>query len=70
MGDGYHILVWDGFGGGLVLINPRLHTEGLDVYNNPRNWWPCKQSDTIDSIIEHHKLRERYTHYKIIRSSD
>jgi hypothetical protein len=41
MGDGYWILVWDDFGSGLVMVNPRLHVEGVDGYGNPRNWWPC-----------------------------
>lgn len=27
MGEGYAILIWDGWGAGLVRINPRLHTE-------------------------------------------
>jgi hypothetical protein len=41
MGDGYWILVWDDYGSGLVMLNPRLHVEGVDSYGNPQNWWPC-----------------------------
>ena len=35
VGQGYWVLVWDAFGAGLNLVNPRLLEQG------GRNWWPC-----------------------------
>lgn len=68
MGDGYSILVWDDFGAGLVKINPRLITEGVDLYGNPCNWWPCDSDVSDDEIIEAHALLEKYgTCFSIIR---
>ena len=60
MGNGYWILVWDGFGAGLVLINPRMHTTDKDFYGNPRNWWPCDVGTTVDEIATKHKLFDVY----------
>jgi len=42
MGLGYAILIWDRWGAGLVRVNARLHVEGLDLYGNPNNWFPCE----------------------------
>lgn len=62
MGDGYWILVWDRFGSGLNMVNPRLHTEG------ERNWWSCEADTPEVEIVDKHKLDERYPDcYKIIR---
>lgn len=36
MGEGYSVLVWDGYGSGLNMLNPRVLTDELG-----RNWWPC-----------------------------
>jgi hypothetical protein len=52
MGDGYWILVWDGFGSGLIMLNPRLHTDGVDKAGNPRNWWPCETPQKHEDIGE------------------
>lgn len=52
MGKGYAILIWDGWGAGLVRINPRLLTEGEDIYGNPNNWFPIMDMDaTIDEYF-------------------
>jgi len=58
MGRGYWILLADGFSAGLVLVNPRLHTEGTDMYGNPRNWWTANENDDDESVIERHGLRD------------
>ena len=65
MGRGYWILVWDDWGTGLVMINPRMHIDGKDFYGNPRNWWHCEDNITEEEIIEKHGL-EKYRHYQII----
>jgi len=56
MGKGYAILIWDGWGAGLVRINPRLLTEGEDMYGNPCNWWSCSDEFTNYDIVERHNL--------------
>ena len=55
MGKGYWILLADGYGDGLILINPRLHAEGSDTGGNPRNWWPDGGED-YDAICKRHGL--------------
>ena len=42
MGNGYFILLWDAWGAGLVMVNPRLYTYGQDCYGNLCNWFPCE----------------------------
>ena len=61
MGTGYWILLADGFGAGLVLLNPRLHTEGLDMYGNPCNWWPQQDGDkdNDEAVLHRHGLTYR-----------
>lgn len=66
MGHGYLILLWDGWGAGLVRINPRLHTEGEDMHGNPKNWWSCEKETTNQEILEKHTLPEG-AYFKIIR---
>lgn len=66
MGKSYWILVWDEFGEGLVLLNPRMHTEGQDMYGNPRNWWPCAEDTTEKQIVDQHDLDMKYSHYRIV----
>lgn len=66
MGKGYHILVWDGWGFGLNMINPRLHTEGVGFDNNPINWFPVDKELAEDEIVVKHKLNSLYNHFKII----
>ena len=45
MGDGYWVLVWDGWGAGLNMINPRvLH----DADGN--NWWPSPTDLSDDDL--------------------
>ena len=54
MGHGYWILIADGFGDGLCLINARMYTEGLDSQGNPKNWFPCEERPSeIDPIAKH-----------------
>ena len=66
MGDGgYWILLWDAFSAGLVMVNPRLLSEGYDLYGLLCNWFPEELTD--DEIIKKHTL-EDYPYYKIIRS--
>lgn len=68
MGQGYWILVWDKWGGGLVMVNPRLHTEGEDLHGNPKNWWSCSADIEDDDLAASHKLFDLYgEYYKIIR---
>lgn len=61
MGKGYWILVWDGFGCGLNMVNPRLHHESGD------NWWPCDDDATVEEIAARHKLVDLYdSNWKVI----
>lgn len=55
-GQGYKILIWDGFGAGLVMINPRIYSEGTDLYGNPTNWWPCSRDMEEDEVLHKHNL--------------
>jgi hypothetical protein len=61
MGSGYWIIVADGFGHGLELINGKLYEEG------GRNWWPCEYNTTDDAIISQHNLLGRFEFVKIVR---
>lgn len=65
MGSGYIILVYDGFGCGLIRINPRLHAEGRDKHGNPVNWWPCDRRDREEDLARRHDL-SNYTRYDVI----
>lgn len=64
MGNGgYYILVWDDWGAGLVMINPRFLTDGEDHQGNPRNWFtlpirpePWTLDEIVDHAVERHKL--------------
>ena len=60
MGKGYWVLVWDGWGAGLVMINPRLLSDGVDQHGNPRNWWPVYvglEAEEIEEVaIEERRL--------------
>ena len=62
MGNGFWILVWDGFGSGLNLINPRLHTD-----SRGNNWFVCNnrnQQEVIDSL----NLNEKYgSHWTVVK---
>ena len=57
MGTGYWILLWDGWGAGLVMLNPRLHTDGVDCYGNPRNWFPHPNGE---EMANGHDLRAKH----------
>ena len=36
MGNGgYWVMVWDGWGAGLVMLNPRMLTDGVDWQGGP-----------------------------------
>jgi hypothetical protein len=59
MGNGYWILIWDDFGCGLDLINPRLFTVG------DSNWFPCDRGTTEADVQHKHNLPE---HFRIIFS--
>jgi hypothetical protein len=61
MGCGYWILVWDGFGIGLNLINPRMHEE------NGNNWFDCDGCPSNQEIVEKHNLKQYYD-FKIIKN--
>ncbi len=67
MGSGYWILLWDGFGSGLVMINPRLLTDGRDIYQNPNNWFSCNENTKDEEIVDLHQLHDS-PYYKIIRN--
>lgn len=54
MGSGYAILLWDYWGAGLVRVNPRLLTDGVDMYGNPNNWFPG--DFTEEEIMSKHNL--------------
>ena len=58
MGKGYWVLVWDGWGAGLVMLNPRLLVQGVDQHDNPRNWWPADAGLEAEEIVEV-AIRER-----------
>lgn len=66
MGHGYAILLCDGFGHGLVRINPRLHVEGTDLYGNPKNWWACDGDETDDELRSRHDIPDG-VHWTVIR---
>ena len=58
MGEGYWILLWDGWGSGLVMLNPRLHTEGVDCYGNPRNWFPHPEGEELPTGHDLRRLHD------------
>lgn len=67
MGRGYWILIADGFGDGLNLINPRLHEDSSG------NWWPLKQTPGENEIseaeiLERHCLWDKPEFMKVIFS--
>lgn len=46
MGNGgYWIIVFDGYGDGLVMINPAFLEDGYDAQGNPRNWFQCSDAE-------------------------
>lgn len=45
MGRGYWVIIADGFGVGLTLINARLLDDGTG-----RNWWPTDDDDDNEVI--------------------
>ncbi len=52
MGDlGFSILTWDSWGSGLVRVNARLLSNGLDLYGNPNNWFSVT-GDEKDKLIK------------------
>ena len=48
MGKGYWVLVWDGWGSGLNMINPRLLTD-----EKGNNWWSCPAELEGEQVEEH-----------------
>ncbi len=65
MGEGYSVLLWDSYGGGLVMVNARLLSDGGDLYGNPANWFSCDEDMTDVQVIEKHGLKN-FPYYKII----
>ena len=67
MGEGYWILLWDGWGAGLTMLNPRLHTEGVDLYGNPRNWFPQGDREGLNGfdLRAHHGITAN--HFEVIQ---
>jgi len=59
MGKGYWILIWDGWGAGLVMINPRIYFDGYDMYGYPKNWWALKEGEEQNEAMQF-KLLEEY----------
>jgi len=70
MGTGYMILLWDGWGSGLIRINPRFYTDGVDMYGNPRNWWAFHGSSQEDRGHLEMEIQEEHgidaTHVRVI----
>lgn len=64
MGKGFAILIWDGYGSGLVRINPRLLAVGVDIYGNPKNWWSYENEEDRDSKVQ--ELISGMEYYQII----
>ena len=65
MGKGFWILVWEDWGSGLVMINPKLLEDGtLDIYGNPNNWWSYQSNEEKRQKVE--ELTKGYTHFKVI----
>jgi len=74
---GYVILIWDGWGCGLVRVKARLLTEGNDMYGNGRNWWPCDHEMAAaleagdrqlaeDLVVQRHNLPVRARHWQVV----
>jgi hypothetical protein len=59
VGWGYWIIIADGFGQGLNLINPRLFTQG------GKNWWPCEENTTAEEVIAKHHLKQ-YEFFRVV----
>jgi hypothetical protein len=63
---GYWILIWDGWGSGLVMLNPRLHSEGVDLDGNPLNWFLAPAGEMPNG----HDLRSQHgitaNHFRVI----
>lgn len=66
MGEGFSILIWDKYGSGLVMVNPRFISDGVDIYGNPKNWFPYKTKIDFENVVK--KLTKGIEHYKIIKS--
>ena len=60
MGSGYWILVWDGWGNGLDMINPRFIQDGRNFSTGGERW-------PDERIAGFHSLHE-YEHWRVIRS--
>jgi hypothetical protein len=61
MGHGYWILIWDGWGIGLTMLNPRLLSDGTWPDGTPKNWFPTGGDDPRDlgdgTILPRHGYR-------------
>ena len=70
MGQCYWILLWDDWGIGLNMINPRM----LSVVNNKgevgflQNSFRLEDGMTDEDIVENHNLEGK--HYKIFKTTD
>jgi hypothetical protein len=65
MGKGFWILVWEDWGSGLVMINPKLLEDGtLDIYGNPNNWWAYQTDEEKQAKVK--ELTKGYNYFKVI----
>lgn len=69
MGFGYMILLFDGYGAGLVLINPRFYVEGVDLHGNPRNWFPRTEHEADDVLLARRAPIPAHVNFTILRQT-
>ncbi len=56
MGKGFWVLIWDGWGTGLNMINPRLYTD-----DEGNNWFPYEDEiDKKDKLFHIKRKNEPY----------
>lgn len=68
MGKVFWILVWDDYGCGLDLVNPRI----LTIYDGSslrmHNSFSYETEEDIENFLEQHRIPQKYGHYyRIIR---
>lgn len=68
MGQCYWILLWDEWGIGLNMINPRLETWYNDTGVREQNCFRLEDGMTDEDIIEKHRLEGK--HYRIFKTTD
>jgi hypothetical protein len=60
---GFYILVWDGWGLGLNMLNPRLLDYYDEVTCRTYNEFKGETEEQIDFELKHHKIKERFGEY-------